>query len=139
MSSDRAVSTGSRADDTTRMSPAELRAGLSLAGVFGLRMLGLFFILPIFAIDAPRLAGGDSMTLVGIALGAYPEKRTPAISAVRALATVLRPTLFDDRALRAKFRSVRARLADASPNRSAHAAFEDRLHTVRAQLGRDLL
>jgi MFS family permease len=53
------------------MDPTELRAGLSLAGVFGLRMLGLFLILPVFAVHAPRLAGGDNLTLVGIALGAY--------------------------------------------------------------------
>jgi len=53
------------------MSSAELRAGASLAGVFGLRMLGLFLILPVFALHAPRLAGGDNLTLVGVALGAY--------------------------------------------------------------------
>jgi len=53
------------------MSAAELRAGASLAGVFGLRMLGLFLILPVFAVHAPQLAGGDNLTLVGIALGAY--------------------------------------------------------------------
>jgi MFS family permease len=54
-----------------RMSPQEIRAGASLAGVFGLRMLGLFLILPVFAVHAPQLSGGDSQTLVGIALGAY--------------------------------------------------------------------
>ena len=53
------------------MSPVELRAGASLAGVFGLRMLGLFLILPVFAVHAPTLSGGDNLTLVGIALGAY--------------------------------------------------------------------
>jgi MFS family permease len=53
------------------MSPAEVRAGAALAGVFGLRMLGLFLILPVFAVHAPQLAGGDNLTLVGIALGAY--------------------------------------------------------------------
>jgi MFS family permease len=53
------------------MNPTELRAGISLAGLFGLRMLGLFLILPVFAVHAPRLAGGDNLTLVGIALGAY--------------------------------------------------------------------
>jgi MFS family permease len=54
-----------------RMTVAEIRAGASLAGVFGLRMLGLFFILPVFAVHAPQLAGGDSLTLVGVALGIY--------------------------------------------------------------------
>jgi MFS family permease len=54
-----------------KMSSAELRAGASLAGVFGLRMLGLFIILPVFAVHAPQLSGGDNLTLVGVALGAY--------------------------------------------------------------------
>ena len=53
------------------MTSVELRAGASLAGVFGLRMLGLFFILPVLAVHAPTSAGGDDLTLVGIALGAY--------------------------------------------------------------------
>jgi MFS family permease len=53
------------------MTRVELRAGASLAGVFGLRMLGLFLILPVFAVHAPQLSGGDNLTLVGIALGAY--------------------------------------------------------------------
>jgi len=53
------------------MSALELRAGASLAGVFGLRMLGLFFILPVFAVHAPLLRGGDDVALVGIALGVY--------------------------------------------------------------------
>src|SRR4051794_24448264 len=53
------------------MSAAELRAGASLSAVFGLRMLGLFLILPVFAVHASKLAGGDNLTLVGIALGAY--------------------------------------------------------------------
>ena len=54
-----------------RMTRAELRAGASLSAIFGLRMLGLFFILPVFAVHAPNYAGGDNLTLVGIALGAY--------------------------------------------------------------------
>ncbi len=54
-----------------RMSPVELRASLSLASIFGLRMLGMFVILPVFAIYAEHLKGGDNLTLVGIALGAY--------------------------------------------------------------------
>ena len=53
------------------MNPIELRAGLSLAGVFGLRMLGLFFILPVLAVHAAHIRGGDDLTLVGLALGAY--------------------------------------------------------------------
>jgi MFS family permease len=53
------------------MNRAELRAGASLAGVFGLRMLGLFFILPVLAVHAASIEGGGDLTLVGIALGAY--------------------------------------------------------------------
>ncbi|HEX6691938.1 MAG TPA: MFS transporter [Burkholderiales bacterium] len=53
------------------MSPAEVRAGASLAGVFGLRMLGLFFILPVLAVHAPKMRGGEDLRLVGIALGIY--------------------------------------------------------------------
>jgi MFS family permease len=53
------------------MNAAELRAGASLAGVYGLRMLGLFFILPVFAVHAATLRGGDNLTLVGIAIGGY--------------------------------------------------------------------
>jgi len=54
-----------------RMTASELRAGLSLAAVFGLRMLGLFLILPVFAVHAHALEGGGNLMLVGIALGAY--------------------------------------------------------------------
>ena len=53
------------------MSATELRAGLSLGTLFALRMLGLFVILPVFAVHAPTLRGGDDLVLVGIALGAY--------------------------------------------------------------------
>jgi MFS family permease len=53
------------------MTRMELRAGASLSAIFGLRMLGLFFILPVFALHAPQLAGGDNLTLVGVALGIY--------------------------------------------------------------------
>lgn len=54
-----------------KMSPAELRATVGLAGVYGLRMFGLFIVLPVFAFYAEDLPGGDNYTLVGIALGAY--------------------------------------------------------------------
>ena len=53
------------------MSPLELRASLSLASIFGLRLLGMFVILPVFAIYAETLPGGDNLTLVGVAIGAY--------------------------------------------------------------------
>ncbi len=53
------------------MSRLELRASVGLASVYGLRMLGLFIILPIFALYAEHLPGGESHLLIGIALGAY--------------------------------------------------------------------
>lgn len=53
------------------MTRTEFRAGASLSAIFGLRMLGLFFILPVFAVHAPSYAGGGDVLLVGIALGAY--------------------------------------------------------------------
>ena len=53
------------------MTPLELRASIGLSGIFGLRLLGMFVILPVFAIYAERLPGGDNLTLVGIAIGAY--------------------------------------------------------------------
>lgn len=54
-----------------KMSPAERRAGASLAAIFGLRMLGLFLILPVFAVHAHQIPGGEDLTLVGLAIGAY--------------------------------------------------------------------
>ncbi len=53
------------------MTAIERRASIGLASIYGLRMLGLFIILPIFAIYAQHLPGGDSHLLIGIALGAY--------------------------------------------------------------------
>ncbi|MDD3677305.1 MFS transporter [Thauera propionica] len=53
------------------MTSAERRAGMSLAAIFALRMLGLFLILPVFAVHAAGISGGDNLTLVGLAIGAY--------------------------------------------------------------------
>lgn len=53
------------------MSSEERRAGASLASLFGLRMLGLFLILPVLSVEAHKLVGGTNLTLVGLALGAY--------------------------------------------------------------------
>jgi len=53
------------------MTSIEKRASLGLAAIYGLRMLGLFIILPIFALYAGKLPGGNSHLLMGIALGAY--------------------------------------------------------------------
>ncbi len=54
-----------------KMTPAELRATMSLASIYGLRMLGMFLILPIFAIYAATLPDQPSGFMVGLALGAY--------------------------------------------------------------------
>ena len=54
-----------------RMSPPELRTSAALASVYGLRMLGLFLILPVFAVYAEQLPGGESHALIGLALGTY--------------------------------------------------------------------
>lgn len=53
------------------MTALEVRASVSLASIFGLRMLGLFLILPVFAVHATTLPGGDNATLVGLAMGMY--------------------------------------------------------------------
>ncbi len=54
-----------------KMTPTELRATLSLASIYGLRMLGMFLILPIFAIYATSLPDKPSSLMIGLALGAY--------------------------------------------------------------------
>jgi MFS family permease len=53
------------------MSAQELRASLALASLSGLRMLGMFIVLPIFGLYAEQLRGGGSHALMGFALGAY--------------------------------------------------------------------
>jgi MFS family permease len=57
--------------DPNRMSAREIRASASLASIFALRMFGLFLILPVFAVHARGIPGGDSVALIGLALGAY--------------------------------------------------------------------
>ena len=53
------------------MNSSELRSSLSLSGIFSLRMLGLFLILPIFSLHAHGLPNGDNATLVGLTIGIY--------------------------------------------------------------------
>lgn len=53
------------------MTSTEIRASTSLASIFALRMLGMFLILPVFSVHAKSLPGGDSATLVGLAMGIY--------------------------------------------------------------------
>jgi MFS family permease len=56
---------------TNSMTASERRASFGLASIYGLRMLGLFIILPIFSVYSEQLRGGESHLLMGIALGAY--------------------------------------------------------------------
>ena len=53
------------------MTRTEVRASASLASIFALRMLGLFLILPVFSVHARSMPGGDSATLIGLAMGMY--------------------------------------------------------------------
>jgi predicted MFS family arabinose efflux permease len=53
------------------LTPLERRASFALAGLFASRMLGLFLLLPVFAVAALGVAGGDDPARVGLALGMY--------------------------------------------------------------------
>ena len=53
------------------MTATERRASASLASIFALRMLGLFLVLPVFALEAARYPGGDDPARVGMAMGIY--------------------------------------------------------------------
>ncbi|ULJ68799.1 MFS transporter [Wielerella bovis] len=52
----------------------EWRAATSLAGVYALRMLGMFLVLPVLSLHAHSLAGADEaskLKMVGLAMAAY--------------------------------------------------------------------
>ena len=54
------------------MFPHEWRASTTLSGVYALRMLGMFLVLPVLAMYAASLPGAeDNKTLVGLAMGIY--------------------------------------------------------------------
>ena len=53
------------------MTAQERRASGSLACIFAARMLGLFLVLPVFALEAARYPGGDDPARVGLAMGIY--------------------------------------------------------------------
>ncbi|MDN3653459.1 MFS transporter [Thalassotalea ponticola] len=55
---------------TNALNSIEKKASLSLAMVFGMRMIGLFMILPVFAIYGVQLQGYSPVWL-GLAIGAY--------------------------------------------------------------------
>lgn len=52
------------------MERREIRAGIALAAIFFLRMLGLFMLLPVLALYADRLVAATPL-LIGLALGIY--------------------------------------------------------------------
>lgn len=54
-----------------KLTPSERRASVALAGLFACRMLGLFLLLPVFAVAARGLPGGEDPARVGLALGMY--------------------------------------------------------------------
>ncbi|MGV6859148.1 MAG: MFS transporter [bacterium] len=56
--------------ENSGLTPLERRTTFGLAGVYGVRMLGLFMILPVFALYAAGLEG-VTPTLVGLAIGIY--------------------------------------------------------------------
>jgi MFS family permease len=58
-------------DLSARMLPAERRASASLALIFAARMLGLFLVLPVCALEAARYPGGTDPALIGLAMGIY--------------------------------------------------------------------
>ncbi len=53
------------------MLPDERRASASLALIFALRMLGLFLVLPVFALEATKYPGGGDPAMMGLAMGIY--------------------------------------------------------------------
>jgi MFS family permease len=53
------------------MTPIERRASFTLASIFSLRLLGLFLVMPVFALEAHRYPGGDDPALIGLAMGIY--------------------------------------------------------------------
>jgi MFS family permease len=59
------------ADSKLQLSPSERKASFALAGLFACRMLGLFLLLPVFAVAARGLPGGNDPAKVGLAMGMY--------------------------------------------------------------------
>jgi MFS family permease len=66
-----AVPTPTAALAATTMTAQERRSSASLAFIFALRMLGLFLVLPVFALEVHKYPGGDDPSLVGLAMGIY--------------------------------------------------------------------
>jgi MFS family permease len=62
--------TNNNAAVAMRMNRSEKRATISLASIYALRMLGLFMVLPVFALHA-HLYAGATPALIGLAIGVY--------------------------------------------------------------------
>jgi len=58
-------------EDPANMNALERRASASLSSIFALRMLGLFLVLPVFALEARKYPGGDDPAMIGLAMGIY--------------------------------------------------------------------
>ena len=65
------LATATDAAVSGKMTPQERRSSASLALIFALRMLGLFLVLPVFALEAAHYPGGDNPAMVGLAMGLY--------------------------------------------------------------------
>ena len=65
------IAPASLPDLSPSMTPTERRASGALASIFALRMLGLFLVLPVFALEARKYPGGDDPVLIGLAMGIY--------------------------------------------------------------------
>jgi MFS family permease len=57
-------------DITSPMTPLEKRATWSLSGIYALRMLGLFLIMPVLSLYSEQLEGATP-ALIGLAIGIY--------------------------------------------------------------------
>jgi MFS family permease len=55
---------------SAKMTPTERRATISLSTIMGLRMVGLFMVLPVFSLYASSLEGATPM-MIGLAMGIY--------------------------------------------------------------------
>ena len=62
---------GNKTVVASNMTATERRATFSLASLYALRMLGLFLVLPVFAIEAGKYPGGSDPALIGLAMGIY--------------------------------------------------------------------
>jgi len=58
-------------EDPANMNALERRASAGLSSIFALRMLGLFLVLPVFALEARKYPGGDDPAMIGLAMGIY--------------------------------------------------------------------